>query len=757
MAFPWLKVVSTLIFLIGAAVLIIGLVITPKYLPKYVDDKLNDYLIIDSNSSEQWVGWEYGADYKNPYYLVIYMWNLSNPGAVLAGETPSYTSHGPYMYRRYRSSVGVSFLGDGDYIQYSNYERYFYDQNTSGGLSDSDVYFNINPAYVGAMIESTVPGSEIEPEINMRMAAVGATVSTVVMEYLTGAFVSLFTSYQLPTYFIPAMDSAISAYNATNGGDMEAATEWFITQWATAITAPTIGNWNGLLLVSGPNSTSPNISIASATLLLNASVPLSLLHVADATAWTWDQAMTDSTAAQTLINTFQITPAQLALIWNWRLSIFGPDLMYPQVITEYGLTNISDIGWVQFSSQKALGGKPVHTAVGPGVSVYDIYATVEINSNAATWQEWKEIWNPTTGLTNITIWQEFVMYAAPYQGAAPGNYTPWGLSPAAAQTVFGYGFGMAQNELPPLLIAKMGPNGGLFVSKTVLEWTFNCNDYLLNLLRENPPPCAFRLNATVLPPNIISTGKQNLSEINMYTMWQGQEQVVGYQYPINVTGHSELGQFAPHNENKAPQSVFQEDLIRTIWLNYTGDTLVEGIDTYQYVIDFASTFGPNPLYYQFINGICNVTYFYQSPVFLSLWEMLYVPGANQMVQGLNPTNEFNDSTVIDIEPNTGKAIQSRKRLQVNVFMPNFTYQEGSNFGNANVTSDIFYPLVKLGEYATIAPDQAEDLKSKLALEPKIKNITFYAGVTAGPVLILLGIGLFALSMRKKHRYEEIGH
>lgn len=35
--------------------------------------------------------------------------------------------------------------------------------------------------------------------------------------------------------------------------------------------------------------------------------------------------------------------------------------------------------------------------------------------------------------------------------------------------------------------------------------------------------------------------------------------------------------------------------------------------------------------------------------------MLFVANATNMVNGLNPTNELNDSTVIDVEPTTGKS------------------------------------------------------------------------------------------------------
>jgi len=179
------------------------------------------------------------------------------------------------------------------------------------------------------------------------------------------------------------------------------------------------------------------------------------------------------------------------------------------------------------------------------------------------------------------------------------------------------------------------------------------------------------------------------------------------------------------------------------------------------VLNFSSTFGVSDFYYQSTPGLANMSMFQNGlPIMLSLWNMLYVPNATDMVIGLNATNEANDNTVIDVEPTTGKTIQSRKRMQVNVnVLPDNVawYQGTSAFGNQNFTTGIVYPLAQIGEYGTISPDQAATLQSKLSLQSRINSISFYIGVTAGPAMVLVGAGLMFLAVRRRAGYATLDH
>lgn len=89
-------------------------------------------------------------------------------------------------------------------------------------------------------------------------------------------------------------------------------------------------------------------------------------------------------------------------------------------------------------------------------------------------------------------------------------------------------------QIVPMLTQSMGPYGGLFVQRryvnrlyklfvnqcnSVAEWTFHCDDPLLNLLEQNPPPCSFKTNSTISAPNTIFSGKSNLTQVITSLLW----------------------------------------------------------------------------------------------------------------------------------------------------------------------------------------------------------------------------------------------
>lgn len=228
-----------------------------------------------------------------------------------------------------------------------------------------------------------------------------------------------------------------------------------------------------------------------------------------------------------------------------------------------------------------------------------------------------------------------------------------------------------------------------------------------------------------------------------------------------MSGFTELGQFEPGQTSHDPIPVFQEDTARVVYLNYTGNVSVSGISADRYILDFNKTFGVSEFFQQSINGLANVTNVqFGSPVFLSLWDMLYVDKDVANVIGLNATNEWDDNTIVDVEPVTGITVQCRRRMQVNVYVPDNntawygTDNSGWMFGNENFTSGIAYPLAKIGEYATISSGQAEKLRDKLAVPPRVRHISFYIGVIAGPVLIVIGTCLVFMSRKKHHHHDE---
>lgn len=744
-----LSVVGAILAIIGIAVLILGIVVTPKEFPKVFNNKLKQYLIVDSTHAEQYETWAGKGDIDNPYYLVIYMYNLTNVDQVVQSTaTPSYDVIGPYMFRRYRQSVNVSFPNDGTQIQYDELINYYFDANASGhGLLDTDVILNINQVYISAIMQSTdlASKSPISGEVNLTLAVTGGMVRDFT-DYFTGPFVTLFTAYKFPAAFTSVMNANIEAINTTYNAPQQAY-NMFVDTWRNSTTGLSLGNWTGLLLTTDVPA---EISFDSATMLLDPTFPFSLLDTSLQAIWYWDQAPQNPSILANLTYTFGITNSQVVLLWNWRNTVFGPTLIYPDVISQFGLDQISDIGWVQWGTLEALDGKSIKSF--PDLADIGFYTQIEFGKGSP-WSTWRSMMDRTTGLENLLNIQSFLKT---YPG---GPYTQWGLNSTSAHDLQSYIMGLSGTQGLPTIKAKMGPTGGLFVTRTVSDWVCNCNDYLLDRLRDVPPVCSFKINNTALGPNIISSGKSDINTINTFVQWEGQSAINNlWASSIPVVGHTQLGQFLPGNTAHAPYTVFQDDIVRTVNLVYSSSSSVDGIPTDRYILDFNSTFAPNPIYYQSIEGLTNMTSYHDgSPIFLGMWDMFGVPNATSWVNGLNPTNIFEDGSIIDIEPTTGMAIQSRKRMQVNAYLPpdNQAWFMGSSiFGNDKVTSGIVYPMAKIGEFGTISHPQAEKLKDKLLLSPRVKHISFYVGVTAGPILIVLGLCLIFLARRKRSEERQ---
>lgn len=759
-SFPWLKCSGVILILVGLAVLIMGVVVTPAEFPALFNGKLDDYLVVNSNGAEQYSTWAGGADVDNAYYLVYHMYNLTNLPQVLQGGKPDYEVVGPYMYRRYRTSVNVSFPNNGNQIQYSNFYNYIFDSDASGdGLSGSDVFLNINPVYIGGLMQASVTGP-ISAETNMLLAAVGGLMGEVI-QYLTGPFIPLYLNLEFPAYFVPLMNQNIIALNAT-AQNTQMAYDQFIDIWRNGTAAPSVGNWTGLLLSSVVPS---GISADSAKKLLDPTVPYSLLDPSPAAAWMWNQSLTNPASAQNLSDIFQIDLSQVLLIWDWRVNVFAPTCMYSNLQTQFGISQISDIGWVQFINMSPLKSQSF-TALFPNLGGYITQVELDDTSSGTTFQQWRQILDPNTGLTNISNYLTFIMYVgqigvATLMGGG-GDFTPWGMTNVTAITVVSYGLNAVGSQLAPTLPIIMGPTAGLFVARTVDQWAYNCDDYLLNLLQEYPPLCSFKYNNSADPLNTIYSGQGDILSINTYGIYENQPQIFGWQQPITPIGHTELGQFPPSYALATSPSpnftVFQADLMRTVYLNYSSSIQVGGISADRYVLDFEETFTPSSLYFQSTYGLANVSYFHGgSPIFLSLWDMYNVANATNMVDGYNQTNEMEATTIIDIEPITGTTIQCRKRLQVNVWVENNTqwFFGGSQFGNADFTTGIYYPIAKIGEYATISSDQASQLLSKLELGPRVLHITFFTGVTAGPVIFVVGCILVYFGFKRSRGYTQI--
>lgn len=756
--------------ILGIALIIVGTFVLPKEDGKLMTNKLNEYLTVDSTDAQLYAQWAGGFDTELDYQMVFYFYNLTNPDDLLAnGAVPVYTQHGPYIWRRYRKAVDVSFLDNGNQVQFSENTIYQFDQVNSNG-SDSDLFTNVNPAYVGAV-------SIAKGELNMIAGATGGYLQNIT-DYLTGgAFLTLLGAYDFPNFWYPLYNGNIEAINATVQST-SASEALFFSYWAnfTSASNTMAGNWSSTMLLSY-NTTSSNITFASAQALF-APGNQSLL---DPTAVDiWNKATYDIPTATSLAAQFGLSLNQLQSVLAWRNSVFVPAEVYPHWISVYDLDQVTDIGWLQFVWGIPLGGQTVQTLfpISFGDLGYNNQISFELMDtdafNSSNWRQVAFNFNPQTGLENLTIFQATI---------TPGStVNPLNLTDDQISVLTGFALGWGGLQVLPNLLQVNGPTGGLIATKKIHDWVFNCHDRVIDLLRNPAPTCNMLFNDTTMPPNILWTGKDDISKINTYVNFQGSPTVDGvFATPLNISNqmiYTELGQFAPNLPVGGYLRPFDPHFMRPMQLNYTKNETVKDLNSFRYVLDPAWVFARDDNLFQEGIGFGNATGAQNdSPIFLSLWDQLYVgqcfPPHNATNTGNNntsyctatyntssvigqfPTNDSADSAYLHIEPQTGVTLESWKRLQVNLLVQQGTGGPNGYYtlvpGNANIKDNVYYPLSKAGEYVIVSDDLANQIKNKLNIVPKLNNAMFYVGVTVGPVFVVFGIILVAVGLRRRRR------
>jgi len=309
----------------------------------------------------------------------------------------------------------------------------------------------------------------------------------------------------------------------------------------------------------------------------------------------------------------------------------------------------------------------------------------------------------------------------------------------------GYLIDVTSNFAVPELKQIFKGGGGLFTKRTVRQWLFNTTDPLLARLRPQNPICFLVKNDTseqqVLQDRIPSTyytGKNDIDKIAAYIAWNGAKIVTGIWLDnMTVNGTNEEGQFQPLLDLNTNLYSFNEEYAREIELIPVARLNHKGITTQRYEVS-NTTLVYNPFFYQTIQGFSNQSSLQHAPIYQSnphffgaspYWQ-------NQLI-GMKSPDPSTDITFIDVEPITGKVLNVRKMLQVNIYVPPNSLQ--FLFFNPNVRKGLFYPIMWAVESSLLTDAQAAEIKDKIYLA---QYISYYSL----PVLISLGIVLLVCPM-----------
>jgi len=345
-------------------------------------------------------------------------------------------------------------------------------------------------------------------------------------------------------------------------------------------------------------------------------------------------------------------------------------------------------------------------------------------------------------------------------------YDYWRLNPAQFEKFMVYTIRVTVDIARPMLaqIVTFQGGGGIVTARTAREWLFTGVDPLLEYLQPNNPRCAFVMNYTsqeqalMDPPSLQYTGKGSISKIASYKEWKGKSSINGvYAFGLNVSGVDDWGQFQPFLDYYTPLAAFDTNYIRPIPLVVVDHVEIKGISGHRYFID-NSTWDIDEFFLQSIQGFANMTGAQQAPIFVSNPHM---SGASEKwrneISGIREPN-FADITYADVEPTTGKVINTCKMLQANAYVPQDSIQ--FNWFNLNMKKGLFFPLFWASETVTISKELAKLLNEAVSL-PK------YLAKYSLPTMLPLGIGLLIVgiwytrkvykSQRKSQYYTRINN
>eukprot|EP00049_Salpingoeca_infusionum_P011165 m.192416 g.192416 ORF g.192416 m.192416 type:complete len:548 (-) comp14854_c1_seq1:4308-5951(-) len=196
--------------------------------------------------------------------------------------------------------------------------------------------------------------------------------------------------------------------------------------------------------------------------------------------------------------------------------------------------------------------------------------------------------------------------------------------------------------------------------------------------------------------------------------------------------------FQPELTEEINPYVWSDDLMRSAILVKSDEIQFENITLWRYTVDPSlmanvtadwrncafDAYAPK--------GTLNLTAVVGGPAFASKEHFLDAdPVFLQMVDGVPPPNRTLHDTTLDVEPLTGTSMIVHDRLQINVHL--HQVEEIKAFENI---SEVYLPIVKVDEHATITPKLIKQWKSQVGVALDAQEFVQWIGIGVGSALLL---------------------
>ena len=729
-------------------------IIYTKVFPSILSSALKTQLAIPTKLAQSYPSYanNSGGDpsQDTPLYEVYTMWNLTNMEAVNRGAKvkPSFERIGTFTYRNVMTHLNPSFSPDGETVSSIWGETYFHvGISPYTGQPEASPYStmitNINPTYMGVL---DTAGSDKDLKVIVTGGAIGA-----IIDWVNGPY----RDYVATPKVAPALTLALELLLANAPQTLNCSNTDHATTLGSAppkcqasFCAAFANNsydlslldplWAGLQILDPPASGQNGLSLPACLALFDPDTPFSLAAPdADSISLWQDVRIANQTALTLLshhLHAMGVSPTQLESLLSSFLPRLQSAYIHVHLCNEYSLPSIEFFGYEQWARASITNQVPLHTLF-PHLPIFRGVTDTPFEFNLAldplVSTDWMTgpraaiLLNGTlrggydNGLLSTNGLVDFLTAAVPPQpGVLAGTYN---LVGAQVVDVLVYGLKAVESYGAAYARELVESNAGLFITKSVDQWLFDCHDALLDVVQPGGI-CALITNTTSLewavqntPPDTINTGYADLSAVYNYIKYQEQTAIPWNNYDAPVYGtdgaHFPPGMFHTFDPSTLIK-VFETDLVRPISLAYRNSFDVHGITLHRFT-PLHELFLPDERFFQRISGFANMTQTEQAPIFFSYPNMyLCDPDYVAKVDGMNPSPA--DEAAISVEPITGLTMDAHKRIQVNVFVDPSLGQDGfAEFNPEFHAVNMFFPLFTVDETATIPPNLAKEFRDSV--------------------------------------------
>ncbi|MFX1392409.1 MAG: hypothetical protein ACFFAH_02440 [Promethearchaeota archaeon] len=715
------------------------------------DDKGDKY--------DEWVSNDY--DDAPEVIRTFYIWNLTNPEGVLAGDKPNYEEVGPFVFREFIEKYAIEFSDDEEEVTFKEYSNF---QQISGDNLTEVMITNINPAFLGAI---ELGGGTERGFLQLLLPIVLTTLMEEFEAIYTESIENTLSNHTWIEETIREMvkDCVNLIPLLVSGTVGDIMMDSLTTDILEEFLRDAMPTWEDVFYEEWANDYFPEINANFSILIDNVEYrPFNLLE--DQIEQTNRDILSDPDVQDIMNEAIRKTGADI-VDESGSESGVGIDI-------EYNLLNKTILPESDLNISTTIvieGPRFVRTYQALSLIdavVMDLATYIVTGGTGLTIEQCVDLWNKSNpySLTGVDveinkIWNDAMNGDTESRQLLNDTFN---LIDPQLDYILDWIDASLTSWIPNAAQYQLDEwNSGLIVRRSAEEWLFEANDTAVNIhsqyyqrdfdrsvIRtfENPQNTA-EAEEFNTPSMTVKTGEGDIEDVGQIIEYNGQETINIWAEPIKVEGTNGM-QYGPDVSSEDTLKVFSKDLMRVVELEYDEPAEIYNIDLLRFEFS-EDTFKANPTYLMETSliNLAPVEKYRNVPVRVSKPHFLGAEVSIQTgVNGMKPNSDIHD-TYIDIEPLTGLTMNARQCAQLNFELSNYPLMY------TNI-SNIVMPILWYEQTGEVTEELADMFKDELysAIELKENVPMVFLGI--GAALCIPGAYLTTIQTIKRRRFKKEG-